>query len=278
MPAGQAAHEGADPLALGVGEPRERLVQQEHLGLGRERDRDLEEPLLAVGEGGRLLRGPRLEPHDLEEVPRPPDDLAERPRVAPERTAMGRPGLDGDPHVLEDAQISEDAHDLNDVAPLEQDLAAVGGHEARQHVEEGRLAGAVRADEAVELPRAEVEVDSVGDHEGAEALLEGADREDGAVPGRERTPVVSARGPDGPRRDLGAREMPARPPAEAGPEAGEALGGEEHEGHQEGAEDEPPVLRVRAELVAQEDEEAGPQKGPRKWCIPCRRRRPGSGT
>ena len=75
--------------------------------------------------------------------------------------------LYGDADVLEHSQVREDAEDLKraadaearalmhrqagDVLALEQELAVSGAQEPGQHVEEGRLAGAIRPDDAVKL-------------------------------------------------------------------------------------------------------------------------------
>jgi hypothetical protein len=43
-----------DALALGGGEPGERLVQQQHLRLGAERDAEIDQPLPAIGQFAAL--------------------------------------------------------------------------------------------------------------------------------------------------------------------------------------------------------------------------------
>ena len=51
----QFADGGEEFLALGVGHAGCRLVEQQHLRPAGEGERDLEQPLLAVGQDGRAL-------------------------------------------------------------------------------------------------------------------------------------------------------------------------------------------------------------------------------
>ena len=64
---------------------------------------------------------------------------------------------------------------LHDV--VEQDLALVGVVEAVEHVHQRRLAGAVLAEQAVDLARLDHEVDVVVGDESAEALRDAAEFE-----------------------------------------------------------------------------------------------------
>src|SRR5207245_8543468 len=108
----------------------------------------------------------------LEQVEKPPDPLFEHlflpphPRqmqgVAEEVTAAAR--MTADPHIVEYRLVREKGEvlegagnaDLGDAvrraveqgAAFEQDIPPVGGVETAQAVEQGRLAGAVRADQA----------------------------------------------------------------------------------------------------------------------------------
>jgi hypothetical protein len=58
---------------------------------------------------------------------------------------------------------------VSDVLAAELDLSGVGGPYPRDHVEEGGLAGSVRPDEAADLARSELEIDTVERRDAAEA-------------------------------------------------------------------------------------------------------------
>ena len=51
---GDVLDEVRDPLALGGGKARQRLVQQQHLRLGAERDAEIDQPLPAIGQFAAL--------------------------------------------------------------------------------------------------------------------------------------------------------------------------------------------------------------------------------
>ena len=74
--------------------------------------------------------------------------------------------------------VSHAGTTAGNVAPGEQHRAPVGRHQACQHVEHGRLPGAVGTDEAVQRPGPDVEIDVLGNNQRAEALVEIAHRQD----------------------------------------------------------------------------------------------------
>src|SRR5262249_60355756 len=92
-------------------------------------------------------------------------------------------------HVLEETNGLESARDAvghdgvrtepDDAPSPEEDLAALGRKEARHHVEEGRLPGAVRADQPDDRSLGDDEVDLVHRGEAAEALGYSPRRADG---------------------------------------------------------------------------------------------------
>jgi hypothetical protein len=100
----------ADPVE--GGKAGQRLVQQEQLGPRGQRDGDLEQTLIPVGEIGGDRRQTVVETHRLEQ----PDGLlvhvVEAKSVGQHRVAPAVPGLHRDADVLEDAQGLEDADDL----------------------------------------------------------------------------------------------------------------------------------------------------------------------
>src|SRR5690606_18701804 len=120
---------------------------------------------------------------------------------------LERPGLeDGAPdapvgaavlahlHVLEHRQVREQTHVLEcagdaglgdlrrgvpgDVDAVEDDLAFVGREDARDHVEQGRLPGAVGADDRDDLALLHGEVDTSDGLDATEGLLEILDLEE----------------------------------------------------------------------------------------------------
>ena len=107
------ADQVGDAPALVGGEAGERLVEQEQLRTRGERDRDLEQPLIAVREVGRDGEGlvGRARPRRRGGGPRRsgPRTLAASAQHG-EAAAVLR--LRGDAHVLEDGQRVEDADDL----------------------------------------------------------------------------------------------------------------------------------------------------------------------
>ena len=179
-------HAGAlllDPRQRGVdaadddgGEPKADLVAQEHARVGHERAPDGRHLLLAARQ--RLRR--RLAP--LDEHRKQVVDALERP------IAGLAPAVGADPQVLLDAERREQApplrhqgdaepHDLGrrqaaDRPAVEHDAAGLCRQEAGDGLEEGRLAGAVGADDGERLARVELEVDAV---EGLEVAVEGGE-------------------------------------------------------------------------------------------------------
>src|SRR5467141_1116917 len=147
---------------------RGRLVEREQLRLGGERARDLETPLVAVGQAPRGVVRAAADPDIVEQLGRARFDLsfflyglsvsqhgAEHPSAAAQVPA--------DHHVLERRQVGEKADVLEgtrdarsshlmrlqaaEVVPVEQESAVVGRVKSGQHVEQRGLAGAVRADQ-----------------------------------------------------------------------------------------------------------------------------------
>ena len=179
-----------------------------------------------------------LERPDLAADPRfatNPDRVAHRSALVPlleaafqrrHRRGPGRPtrrvaDQRSDRHVVEDRQAREGPHELErprhaepanlvgrpagQVHLAEADPPAVGPHEAGKDAEERRLARAVRADEADDLPRRDDEVDAGQGGESAEPLHD--------PPRLERGPARGARVQGGIRRAPHAAAPVARSPA-----------------------------------------------------------------
>ena len=233
------AHEHPE---VGV-EIRQRLVEEEHAGPHAQRAGQRDALLLAAGQ---LIRAAIPEPfqaHDAQEVLHARGDLAAR--AAPDAERI--------PHVAGHRQVREERVALEDhrggppirriprhVLPVEPDPAGVRADEPAGHAQEGRLAAAARADERDQLAFPDLGVDTVDGHDGAVALGQPLQPEDGAHratpaarvlirrpracgligPSRARTgrsagrPSTGGPGRRGPRRSAGAtgrRRVPARP-------------------------------------------------------------------
>ena len=157
----------ADPLGEVLDQGRVyaagRLVQEQHSGIGHEQRRELEQLALTEGEvPGGLARKPR-DTDELEQLDRA-SALRARAGAADEAAHPALLALRRDEHVLEHGQPGEDARELEgppdteledarrsrvrDRRAAEADLAGVGSLVAGDDVEERRLAGPVRADQA----------------------------------------------------------------------------------------------------------------------------------
>src|SRR5207237_6339564 len=83
-----------------------------------------------------------------------------------------------------------------DVGTVELDAALIGPHVATDEVEQRRLAGTVRAEDAVGLPAFDREADIVGDQQSAVALRDAGQFQDGAHGSSPRTGhAISLSGP-----------------------------------------------------------------------------------
>ena len=183
-----------DLLALAFGNAGDRLVEQQHARPAGERQRDLEQAALAVGE-----RMDRLV-HDLGEAKARQQRLAfggDRGVVA-ERSppARARAAVHGDGErqrrqrrqrveQLVDLEGADDAAanplvrgERGDVVAVEEDGPGGRLENAGEQVDQRRLAGAVRPDQGVAGAALELERDVVGRRQAAEALDERARGED----------------------------------------------------------------------------------------------------
>ena len=146
-----------------------RLVEQDDARIAHQRARQLEELLLAARQRPRHVVGHPPEIHGLQDGERALADpallVANAPRCREDPgEALARLAVGVDQHVLQHGHPPERARDLEGapdtesrdrvrgqaVEPVgaETDLSAIGRREAADHVEERRLARAVRPDEA----------------------------------------------------------------------------------------------------------------------------------
>ena len=171
-----------------------------------ERARDFEQTLLAVGEQLGILPGLGGEADESEQFARFGVHVgflaAEpgEPREGRSDAALGRKvetDLDvlGDRHAFEELYELESAHQshrgdpvlpqMGDVLAGEFDRSRRGRKEARHHVEEGRLAGAVRADDGEQTAFRDFQTDVAVGRQSGEPLGQIAHREQrhGSAPG-----------------------------------------------------------------------------------------------
>ena len=179
----QLAHELHQPRDRALIDAAGDLVEQQQARLRRERAGEFQAFALSGGE--RAPVGIRLfqQAHAAQPLVRL---LA---RVADVARACERADhhVLGDGHALEGAQLLEGARDAapahvvgrepGEPRPVELHLALVGRVEAADAVEERRLAGAVRPDDADELTGRDVERDAAVGGDAAEALGHAANAE-----------------------------------------------------------------------------------------------------
>ena len=219
----------AGARGLLLGHAGHRLVHQQQLGVLGHHHADLQPLLLAVGQHAGLPQGLGLEADALQRLADAPP-LVGRVRARPQSgedalaAALERE-LDVVPHreVDEDGRRLELAADAEggdlvlaergEVGAAAEDHAAVLGlHPTRDHVEQGRLAGAVGADHHAQLPPVHEEVQAV---EGLEALvgdghvLQVDDRLAHAVVSLARSRCGASRSGAGRRRSRWARRASA---------------------------------------------------------------------
>ena len=98
---GQAGHRLEDVAAFFLRHAGGRLVEQQHFRLGRERQRDFQQPLAAVGQFARRLIAAVAEPQLAQDVVRLVDRLAVRGELLPELAGDAAPLGDRERHRFE---------------------------------------------------------------------------------------------------------------------------------------------------------------------------------
>ena len=158
---------------------RQRLVEQEHLGIAHDRAAHRHPLPLAAGELARKALEVRVEVQDLRRVR---DALLHDLGVRLAQLQAERHVL-GDGHVRIQRVALEHHRDvavlgLDVVDDLAVDGDRAGGDllESRQHAQQRRLAAARRPDQHDELAVLDVEADAVQDLGGAEGLLDVLER------------------------------------------------------------------------------------------------------
>ena len=174
--------------ALILRHARRRLVEQQHLGLGGERQRDLQQALLPIGQllGDGALH--MVEAQRGEDRMGLLDGLPIAGQSSPPDPRLPAPFADREGHCVQRGDLGKERVDLEgahqpaphagggrlcgDVVAIEQDLPGVGLQHARQEVDQRRLARAIGADEGVALALGQGKGDVAGDHQRAERLVD----------------------------------------------------------------------------------------------------------
>ena len=160
-------------------ERTERLVEQEHLRLGRERAGEAHSLALTAGELRRIAVPEALELHEVQELVDALGDLRLRPlaHLQPERDVVpDRHVLEGGVVLEHEADVSLLRRERSRVLAGEQDLALIGGLEPGDDPEQRRLSRAARAEERGQRARLDVERDVVERDEVAEPLRDVANQ------------------------------------------------------------------------------------------------------
>ena len=278
--AGKALNERADSLPVFVAKASQRLVEKQNIRFRADRDSNLQQTLLAMRQiNGSLIRVFR-QAHGVQNAPGALIDVLKAVGISPQGKAVVGACLNGDPHVLKDCEVLEDAQNLEraaepgidalvrrqrtDVAVLEQDLTSVAWHQTRHHVEKCGLACSVGTDKAIDFPLPQLQVDAIGYHKISELLGQRSHRQDGLVACNCGSAALRSRYRFGSRREDCAGKVPARASAQAGKNARETFGRKQDEADEHSPEDQPPVLGDRAKLVAEQDEGEGTPQRPQE--------------
>src|SRR5712692_10099818 len=220
---GDLPDEGGDPLHVLMGHPRRRLVEEHHLGIEGEGGGDLEGPLAAIGQLDRRGGREGTEAHGLDQLEGPAVEPFQHALRSPEIEGASPASLEGDPNVLEHAQMREDGRDLEgadqspprdvggrgagDLAAIEGDAAARGSEEMGEEVEAGGLACPVGPDQGVDGPPADPEAHVLHGQETPELLGQTLGLEDQI--GRHGGPMIAMA--QGPRKRISCRHELTNP-------------------------------------------------------------------
>ena len=197
-------------VGLALGERGGRLVEDQHRELRAERLGDLDHLLLGAGEEADLLARAQREAEPGEDLLGAPVQLA-----LVEQAATGRLGAEEqvllDRHLRHQGELLEDRADaeragvmhrvqLESAAPRKRDPPGIGPERAGGDRDQGRLAGAVLAEQDVDLARPQVEIDLVERQHAGKALGDRLEAEQGRARLSGRAALLRRRGRHRPRR------------------------------------------------------------------------------
>ena len=159
-------------------EPRARLVQEQHLGLVHDPERDVEPSALPAGIGLDPAVRELVQVEDLHQLLRP---RAHRGQVAPVETPLEDEVLASGGELVGAAELAHVPDPLADrlgwratSIPATVALPAVDRQQRRQHPQGRRLAGSVRAEEAEDLSLSDLDADSAHRLDGSPPRVEAA--------------------------------------------------------------------------------------------------------
>ena len=203
-------------LRLGLGERGGRFIQNEQTHLGEERLGDLDHLLMGARQLADLLVGQDVEAEFADY----------RTRLGPHRRMIEEAAgaeLPAQEEILLDRQLRHQAEllehrtdphhprrvrrEANEAASAKFELAGVGSESAGDDVDQGRFAGAVLAEQHMDLASPQVEIDIVQRQHAGEALGDSGHFQ-------EKIPAGRLRGP----RGLGQAALHHDDPADIGPD------------------------------------------------------------
>ncbi|MCY1434300.1 hypothetical protein D9M71_503580 [compost metagenome] len=174
------------PLDVFVAHALGRLVEQHHLRVQGQGGGQLQGALAAVGQFDGLARGEALQVDFFQQLHGALVEPVEAAGRLPEVERGAQRTLQGHAHVLQHAHVAEHGGYLErahqalagdlvgrqraDGLALVQHFAAGGRQEAGQQIEEGGFAGAIGADQGMDMPLLHLEIDRVHGGEAIELL------------------------------------------------------------------------------------------------------------
>src|SRR6202171_5749169 len=179
-----------DPVDIRMRHARGGLVEQHHFRVERERRRDFQCALAAIGKLDRRRRRKSIQADGIDQLQGACIVRREGALGAPEIVGMAGFSLKRNPHVLEHGQVRKYRRDLErayqppardrrgprtgDLLTVEKDLATGRDQEMREQIETGGLAGAVGTDQGVDGPALDGKIDAIDGDEAFELLGQAA--------------------------------------------------------------------------------------------------------
>ena len=159
-----------------------RFVQKQHARLDGERARERDALTLAAGELRRKAAAKSVKLHELQKLRDARRDRRPRGTRASGTNSQTVADIVGDGHMFEERIVLKNHADMavlhgqiGRVLAVEEDPAAIGRIEARDHPQQRRLAGARGSKQRDEFARLNVEADVAQGRKGAEILLDSLD-------------------------------------------------------------------------------------------------------
>ncbi len=161
--------QAGDALALGGGKTGQRLVEQQQLRLGAERDAEIHQPLPAIGQFAAFDSLDAFQAEEFYQFRGLGMNAGIEIDVAPDVETNSALRLQRQPQVFVDGEAAKQIGDLErarqpvvadqmrrhalDFTAVEADGSTVSGKQAGYQIEQRGLAGAVRADQRMDFDR-----------------------------------------------------------------------------------------------------------------------------